>query len=51
MRFLVDEEHAAKTRQQLRTVREMLGGVGASRRAAEQVLEVADRGRVFRSSL
>lgn len=51
MRFLVDKEHAAKTRQQLRTVREMLGGVGASRRAAEQVLEVADRGRVFRSSL
>ena len=51
MRFLVDQDHAAKTRQQLRTVREMLGGVGASRRAAEQVLDVADRGRVCRSSL
>ena len=44
VRFLTDEEHAARTRQALREVREKLGGPGASRRAAEHVLEVAGRG-------
>ena len=41
VRFLTDETHAATTRAELRTVREKLGGSGASRRAAEQVLDVA----------
>ncbi len=41
VRFLSDEAHAARTRQALRGVREKLGGPGASRRAAEHVLEVA----------
>ena len=40
VRFLTDETHAATTRAELRTVREKLGGPGASRRAAEQVLDV-----------
>ena len=40
VRFLRDETHAATTRAELRTVREKLGGPGASRRAAEQVLDV-----------
>ena len=40
VRFLTDETHAATTRAELRTVREKLGGSGASRRAAEQVLDV-----------
>ena len=40
VRFLTDETHAATTRAELRTVREKLGGAGASRRAAEQVLDV-----------
>ena len=40
VRFLTDETHAATTRAELRTVRERLGGSGASRRAAEQVLDV-----------
>ena len=43
-RFLSDEAHAARTRQALREVRERLGGPGASRRAAEHVLEVAGGG-------
>ena len=44
VRFLSDEAHAARTRQALREVREKLGGPGASRRAAEHVLEVAAGG-------
>ena len=48
VRFLTDEAHAAHTRDELRAVREKLGGPGASRRAAEQVLEVA-RARAARS--
>ena len=45
VRFLTDEAHAARTRAELRVVREKLGGPGASRRAAEQVLDVAQAGR------
>ena len=41
VRFLTDEARAAATRADLREVRERLGGSGASRRAAEQVLAVA----------
>ena len=41
VRFLTDEARAAATRAVLREVRERLGGSGASRRAAEQVLAVA----------
>ena len=41
VRFLTDETHSANTRAELRAVRERLGGPGASRRAAEQVLDVA----------
>ena len=44
VRFLIDEEHAARTRQALREVRAKLGGPGAGRRAAEHVLEVAGGG-------
>ncbi|MCY4505587.1 MAG: lipid-A-disaccharide synthase [Acidobacteria bacterium] len=44
VRFLTDEAHAARTREALRGVREKLGGPGASRRAAEHVLEVAGSG-------
>lgn len=44
VRFLSDEAHAARTRRALREVREKLGGSGASRRAAEHVLEVAAGG-------
>ena len=44
VRFLTDGEHAARTRRALREVRARLGGPGASRRAAEHVLEVAGRG-------
>ena len=44
VRFLSDEAHAARTRQALRGVREKLGGPGASRRAAEHVLDIAGRG-------
>lgn len=44
VRFLSDEEHAARTRQALREVRGKLGGPGASRRAAGHVLEVAAGG-------
>ena len=44
VRFLSDAAHAARTRESLREVRERLGGAGASRRAAEQVLEVAAGG-------
>ena len=45
VRFLSDEAHAAGTRQALRGVRGQLGGPGASRRAAEHVLDVATGGR------
>lgn len=44
VRFLTDEEHAARTRRALRDVRARLGGPGAGRRAAEHVLEVAGGG-------
>ena len=50
VRFLVDYEHAERTRKKLRSVRDQLGGCGASRRAAQQVLEVAEAGRVARES-
>ena len=43
VRFLNDESYADQTRAALRAVREKLGGRGASRRAAEQVLDVAHR--------
>ena len=41
VRFLTDVSHADRTRAALRAVSEKLGGSGASRRAAEQVLDVA----------
>jgi lipid-A-disaccharide synthase len=41
IRFLTDEAYTANTRAELRVVRQKLGGNGASRRAAEQVLDVA----------
>lgn len=41
VRFLTDEARATETRASLRRVREKLGGAGASRRAAEEVLTVA----------
>ena len=50
VRFLVDYEHAERTRKKLRSVRDQLGGRGASRRAAQQVLEVAEAGRAARES-
>jgi len=43
VRFLTDDLYAAKTSDELRVVREKLGGPGASRRAAENVLDVAGR--------
>ena len=45
VRFLTDASHTSETRAELRAVRERLGGPGASRRAAEQVLEVARDGQ------
>lgn len=41
LRFFSDEAHAVRTRDELRAVREKLGGPGASCRAAQQILEVA----------
>ncbi|HJN45137.1 MAG: lipid-A-disaccharide synthase [Vicinamibacterales bacterium] len=41
VRFLTDESYVLETRAALRAVREKLGGPGASRRAAEQVLAAA----------
>jgi len=41
-RFLTDQEHAASTRANLRAVRDALGGRGASRRAATQVMDVVN---------
>ena len=46
VRFLTDETYAANTRVELRAVRQKLGGPGGSRRAAEQILEVARSSRV-----
>ena len=45
LRVLTDPSHAAQVRADLRDVRAKLGGPGASRRAAEAVVEVARRGR------
>lgn len=45
LRVLTDPAHAARVRADLREVRAKLGGPGASRRAAEAVVEVARRGR------
>ena len=42
LRLLTDREYAARVRADLRAVRERLGGPGASRRAAESVLSVAN---------
>jgi lipid-A-disaccharide synthase len=44
LRVLSDPAHAARVRQELRQVKAALGGPGASRRAAEAVLEVGQRG-------
>jgi lipid-A-disaccharide synthase len=43
LRVLTDPAHAAKVRADLAAVRASLGSAGASRRAAEAVLEVARR--------
>ncbi len=43
VRFLTDDTHAEATRANLRSVRDALGGPGASARVAEQVLDVARR--------
>ena len=45
LRVLTDAAHAAAVRRDLREVRGKLGTPGASRRAADAVLEVARRGR------
>jgi lipid-A-disaccharide synthase len=45
LRVLTDPAHAARMRRELREVRGKLGTPGASRRAAEAVLEVARSGR------
>ena len=45
LRVLTDAAHAAAVRRDLREVRGKLGTPGASRRAADAVLEVAKRGR------
>lgn len=45
LRVLMDPAHAAQVRSDLREVHAKLGGPGASRRAAEAVLEVARGGR------
>jgi lipid-A-disaccharide synthase len=45
VRLLEDPQYAANMRAGLRDIREKLGGPGASRRAAEAVLEVASRAR------
>jgi len=44
LRVLTDPAHADRVRAGLREVRAKLGGPGASRRAAEAVVEVARRG-------
>tara|TARA_B100001123_G_scaffold197849_2_gene225157 strand:- start:3475 stop:4623 length:1149 start_codon:yes stop_codon:yes gene_type:complete len=43
VRFLSDDAHAAATRADLRSVRDALGGPGASARVAQRILEVARR--------
>ena len=43
VRFLSADAHAAATRADLRSVRDALGGPGASARAARRILEVARR--------
>jgi lipid-A-disaccharide synthase len=45
LRYLEDSDHAARTREALADVVRRLGGPGASRRAAEAVLRLAERGR------
>ena len=45
LRVLSNPAHAAQVRADLREVRAKLGGAGASRRAAEAVVEVARRRR------
>ena len=45
LRILNDPAHALRVRRELREVTEKLGTVGASRRAAEAVLDVARHGR------
>jgi len=49
IRFLTEPARAARARDDLRQVRAALGGAGASRRAAEQVLSAAGAGRAVRS--
>jgi lipid-A-disaccharide synthase len=44
VKVLIDPAHAARVQSELRAVREKLGRPGASRRAAEAILDVA-RGR------
>jgi len=46
LRVLLDPEHAAKVKADLAAVRSKLGTAGASRRAAEAVIETATRRRV-----
>jgi lipid-A-disaccharide synthase len=46
LRVLTDPAHAARVRRELSEVRGKLGTAGASRRAAEAVLEVARQGRI-----
>jgi lipid-A-disaccharide synthase len=46
LRVLLDAEHAAKVKADLAAVRSKLGTAGASRRAAEAVIETATRRRV-----
>jgi hypothetical protein len=43
---LTDPAHAARVRRELHDVRGKLGTPGASRRAAEAVLDVAKQGRI-----
>lgn len=51
LRALLDRGHAARVRADLREVRGKLGGPGASRRAAEAVVEVARAGTVPKTTL
>jgi lipid-A-disaccharide synthase len=49
LRVLTDPEHAARVKRDLADVRAKLGTAGASRRAAEAVIEIARAARVRRS--
>jgi len=49
LKVLLDPQHAAKVKADLATVRGRLGTAGATRRAAEAVIEAARRGRVTSS--